>query len=90
MATPIESTKKQIADLQAMVISGVDVFQKTDGTVVLKDLKDIKAKANQILADQNGVWPELKDLDEAQRKELGTLSFAMLTEIVKKFKTLPV
>lgn len=90
MATPIESTKKQITDLQAMVLSSLAIFKKTDGADVIRDLKDIKTKASEILADQRGEWPNPKDLDEAQRKELGEASFAMLTELVKQFKTLPV
>lgn len=90
MTQSINSTRKQIADLQALVISGVEVFQKTDGPAVLQDLKDIKAKAEEIFSDQRGEWPNPKDLDESQNRELGKLCFRMLTEIVKKFKTLPV
>lgn len=90
MSFPISSTKKQIVDLKEMVLSSFALFQKTDGVVVIKDLKDIKIKANEILADQRGEWPRLSDLDEVQKIELGEASFKMLSEIVKQFKTLPV
>ncbi len=83
---PVDQTKKVIADLQSMAIVAIDIFQKGTGTTIMQDLKALHEKAKQLVLDEKGVWPELKDLDEAEASELGKVSFQAITAVVHKLK----
>ena len=85
-AQAIDNTKKVIADVQALCISAIDLFQKGSGTSIPQDIASLKAKAKELIADEKGMWPELKDLSEAEAGDLGKACFQAVSAVVAKLK----
>lgn len=89
MSVGIKESKELLAGIELLAVSGLEIAKDGLGADDLAKAIELIKKVDVILAAVkgiDGIDEEIKDLDQAELIELGTLCFALVKKIVAASK----
>lgn len=82
MALGIEHSKKVIADLQAIAITGVKIAKHGIGLGALKQVLDLIGEAKDLIVEAQAALPEVKDLDSVEVGQLSAACYDLVKGVI--------
>ena len=82
MAFGIEHSKKVIADLQAVAITGVKIAKHGIGLGALKQVLDLIGEAKDLIVEAQAALPEIKDLDAQEVGQLSAACYGLVKSVI--------
>ena len=87
MALPIDSTKKSLKDIEAIVLLAIDMFRhpKT-GMALTTEILTLVSSSGAVVNNLIAAWPEFQNLDKDEAAQLGGAAYDLIKAIVDKIK----
>jgi hypothetical protein len=78
----IDHSKRVIADLQAIAITGVKIAKHGIGFGALKQVLDLIGQAKDLIVEAQAALPEIKDLDSQEVGQLSSACYELVRGVI--------